>query len=113
MIIRLLLLSAIAGIGYYAFLRRSKLPINIVVLLLLLGVASAFIIRPHLSDHIAHLVGVGRGVDLITYVVEVTLFFIALHYYMKFVELQSQLTTVVRELALTRARVDELARREA
>lgn len=46
----------------------------------------------------------GRGADLITYLVEVGILFVVLHYYMKFVELEERITELVREIALLRPR---------
>jgi hypothetical protein len=102
MIIRALLLTALAAIGYVGFLRRNRLPVHIILVFAALAVAGAAVIFPDATTTVANAVGVGRGVDLITYVVEVTLLFIALHYYTKFVDLQRQITVVVRELAILR-----------
>ena len=58
-------------------------------------------------DEIARAVGVGRGVDLITYVFEVGVAFVLPHYYTKFVDLQRQPTGVTHELAILRAEREE------
>ncbi len=75
----------------------------------MLGVGGAAVLFPEETDKVANFVGVGRGVDLITYVIEVTVLFVLIHYYTKFVELQRQLTDVVRELAIVRAELDRVA----
>jgi small membrane protein len=107
MIIRILLLGGLAAIGWLVFLRRNKLPFHIVIVFLLLAVGAAAVLAPEsMLDDIAHAFGVGRGVDLITYVFEVATLFVLLHYYTKFVELQRQLTNVVRELAILRAELE-------
>ncbi len=106
MIIRILLLTGLAAIGWLVFLRRNRLPVHIFVVFVMLGAGGLAVIFPELTNDIAHIVGVGRGADLITYVVAVVVMFVLLHYYTKFVELQRQLTGVVRELAILRAEVD-------
>jgi len=107
MIIRALLLVAIAAIGYLVFLRRNRLPFHIVIMFGMLALGAGAVLAPEsLLDDVAHVFGVGRGVDLITYIVEAAGLFVLLHYYTKFVELQRQLTTVTRELAILRAEVD-------
>ena len=107
MIIRALLLAGLAAIGWLVFLRRNRLPFHIVIVFLLLAVGAAAVLAPEATlDDIAHAFGVGRGVDLITYVFEVVALFVLLHYYTKFVELQRQLTDVVRELAILRAELE-------
>jgi small membrane protein len=103
MIIRIILLSGLALIGWRVFLRRTKLPIHIVVIFGGLGLAVGAVLFPSVTTDIAHVLGVGRGADLITYLVEVSLLFVVLHYYMKFVELEEQMTQLVREIALLRA----------
>jgi len=109
MIIRILLLGALAAIGWLVFLRRNRLPVHIVVVFLLLGAGAVAVIFPELTNDIAQLVGVGRGADLISYVVAIVVMFVLLHYYTKFVELQRQLTDVVRELSILRAEVERLS----
>ena len=104
MLIRVLLLSMLAFIGFRFFLRRQKLPMHIVILFLILGTGGVFVIFPQIPDELAHLVGIGRGADLITYLVEISVLFVLLHYYTKFVELESHLTQITRELAILSAR---------
>lgn len=106
MIIRIVLLTALAAIGWFVFLKRNRLPFHIVVVFAMLAMGGAAVIFPEQTDVVANFVGVGRGVDLITYVIEVTVLFVLIHYYTKFVELQRQLTDVVRELAILRAEVE-------
>lgn len=102
MIIRILLLTLLGLIGWRFFVRRNKLPIHILVVGFVLGLAALAVIFPELTNDIAHAVGVGRGADLITYLVEVGLLFVIVHYYAKFVELQAQITQLVREIAILR-----------
>jgi len=106
MIIRILLLGGLAAIGWLVFLRRNRLPFHIVIVFLLLAGGGAAVIFPESTNDIAHFVGVGRGADLITYVIEIVVMFTLLHYYTKFVELQRQLTAVVRELAILRSELE-------
>lgn len=106
MIIRLSLLAALAAIGYWGFLRRSRLPVHILLVFALLGVAGLAVVFPASTTVVANAVGVGRGADLVAYLVEVSLLFVCLHYYTKFVDLQRQITDLVRELAILRAELE-------
>jgi len=106
MIIRILMLAGLAAIGYLVFLRRNRLPIHIVVVFVILGAGAIAVLFPERTDVVANYMGVGRGVDLITYLFEVAAIFILIHYYTKFVELQRQMTTLTRELAILRADLD-------
>jgi small membrane protein len=110
MLIRIVLLAALAAIGWLLFLRRNKLPVHILVMLGMLALGAYFVIAPEASNTVAHYVGVGRGADLITYLVEVGVLFVILHYYTKFVELQRNITELVREVALLRSDLEETRR---
>ena len=109
MIIRIVLLAALAAIGWFVFLKRNRLPFHIVIVFAMLFTGAFAVLFPEQTDIVANFVGVGRGVDLITYVIEVTVLFVLIHYYTKFVELQRQLTDVTRELAILRAEVECVA----
>lgn len=110
MIIRALLLAGLAAVGFFVFLRRNKLPFHIVIMFAMLGCGAAAVLAPEKTlDEIALAFGVGRGVDLITYLFEAGVAFVLLHYYTKFVDLQRQLTEVTRELAILRADVEKSA----
>ncbi|HUJ63377.1 MAG TPA: DUF2304 domain-containing protein [Kofleriaceae bacterium] len=113
MIIRALLLAGLAAIGWLVFLRRNRLPVHIVLMFALLGVGAAAVLAPEQTlDDVAHVFGVGRGTDLITYLFECGALFVGLHYYTKFVELQRQVTDLTRELAILRGELEQAQRRE-
>lgn len=103
MFIRIIMLSALVAIGYLGFVRRNRLPFNIMLVFAILFVAGVAVVFPERTDSIANWAGVGRGVDLIGYLVQVLLLFMALHFYTKFVDVQRQLTQIVRELAILRS----------
>ena len=107
MILRAALLVFLAFAGHRFFLRRTKLPIHIAIAFAILGAAAVLVVRPELSDRLAHLVGVGRGLDLVTVLVEVFLLYTVVHYHTRFVEMRGEITALVRELALLRAERDE------
>ena len=111
MIIRILMLAGLAAIGWLVFLRRTKLPIHIVVVFGLLATGVWAVMFPEQTDVVANYVGVGRGVDLITYIFEVAALFVLIHYYTKFVEMQRQLTQLTREMAILRAELDRATER--
>lgn len=105
MIIRVLLLSALAAIGYMVFLRRSRFPVHIVIVFAMLAIAGTAVVFPEKTDIVSAWFGVGRGVDLINYLVLVALLYTVTHYYTKFVDIEQQLTQLVREIAILRAEV--------
>jgi hypothetical protein len=61
------------------------------------------VLRPDLTMLVAQSVGIGRGADLVLYVVAVLFVGSFFYYYSKFQSLESQITELVRHLALTDA----------
>jgi hypothetical protein len=112
-LIRVIILSGLAAIGYLVFLRRNRLPFHIVTVFALLAAGAAAVMLPGVTDDIAHYVGVGRGVDLITYILEIAVIYVLIHYYTKFVELQRQQTQLTRELAILKAELERIAQARA
>jgi hypothetical protein len=108
MIIRILLLGGLAAIGWLVFLRRNRLPFHIMTVFALLATGAAAVMFPGATDDIAHYAGVGRGVDLITYILEIAVLYVLIHYYTKFVEVQRQLTVLTREMAILKAELDRV-----
>jgi len=113
MIIRVVLLCALAAIGYLGFVRRNRLPFHIVLVFAILAVAGLAVLFPERTDVVANWMGVGVGADLIGYLVQVCLLFVALHYYTKFVDLQREITQVVREVTILRAEMEALREAQA
>jgi hypothetical protein len=106
MIIRVLLLTVLAAIGWFVFLRRNKMPFHIVTVFTLLVAGAVAVITPKTTDDVAQFVGVERGADLIVYLSIVAIFFVLIHYYTKFTELQRNVTQLAREIAILRADIE-------
>jgi hypothetical protein len=68
------------------------------------------VLRPDLTMLVAQSVGIGRGADLVLYVVAVLFVGSFFYYYGKFQSLESQITELVRHLALTDAQPRNTAR---
>ena len=92
MIIRILLLGGLGAVGWFVFRRRNRLPFHILTVFILLVAGALAVVFPESTNDIAHMVGVGRGADMITYIAIVAVMFVLVHYYTKFVELQQQVT---------------------
>jgi len=110
MIARILFLTALVAIGYLGFVRRNRLPVNIMLLFVVLGLAAVAVIFPEEMDPIAQYMGVTAGVDMIVYLVQVGLLFLSLHFYTKFVDHQRQIAVLVREMAILKAELDQSRR---
>lgn len=78
------------------------------ILLVLIGLTSVvLIISPYLLDGIAHVLGVGRGADLLLYALTVAFVFGQLNTYNKSKEEHRKIVTLARKLAIFEAQIDE------
>ena len=59
--------------------------------------------RPDLTTRIAQLLGIGRGADLVLYTLAVAFLAAVFHFYRKFRQLEGEITSLVRHVALTSA----------
>jgi hypothetical protein len=58
------------------------------------------VLLPSELTRVANRIGIGRGADLVLYLVAIGLLFFALNTYLKFGDMDRRLTLLVRELAL-------------
>lgn len=79
-----------------------------ILLLALLGFAVIAVLNPRLTDLLASLLGVGRGADLLLYALTVSFFFFAMNGYLKHLDMEQRIVTLVREVALLERRIEEL-----
>jgi hypothetical protein len=97
-----------AALGVLVLLLRSRASARtrawkkiIVVALTALAVAS--ILRPELTQKAANIVGVGRGTDLLLYLLTAVFLYVALGFYLRFRDVERQLTVLARRIALDEA----------
>ena len=86
---------------YFSRLRSGLLDRIVVLLFGVLGIA--MVVVPDLTSGVAHLVGVGRGVDLFFYLAILGFAFAGLILYSKIRDLELQITKLVRIAAMDRA----------
>ena len=99
----ILILLLAAGTIYYFVRLRSALWDRLIVLLIT-AVGILFVVDPELSTQMAHLLGVGRGVDLLIYIGFFGVGFLLLLLFSKVRDLQERLTELARAVALANAR---------
>lgn len=63
-------------------------------------VAGAVVLKPNSTTEVAHLLGVGRGVDLLFYVSITALFYFIFRLFIRFEKMERSLTEIVRHKAL-------------
>lgn len=101
--IQLILLTGVAFIGLFFFIKLKKRTLDILLLVAMVGCAAVFVIWPDITNKIAARLGVGRGADLVFYISILTFWFIILKLYARIRRLEQLLTGIVREDALNKA----------
>ncbi|HWB64084.1 MAG TPA: DUF2304 domain-containing protein [Chitinophagales bacterium] len=62
-----------------------------------------FVLFPQITDRFAHLVGVGRGADLVTYLFIVFFFLAGIVLYSKIRKLEAEYSELVRKISIQKA----------
>jgi len=70
------------------------------ILIALLCVAVVSILQPELTTRAANVLGVGRGTDLLLYLLTAVFLYVAMGFYLKFKDVERQLTLLARRQAL-------------
>lgn len=71
--------------------------------ILFIVAAVFFIIFPDKSNDIAHFVGVGRGADLLLYILILSFIFVTLSFYLRIKEEQNRTVKIARKIAILEA----------
>jgi hypothetical protein len=112
-LIKLLLLAAILVIGLLAF-RGSQKPIHKVIwrayVVLVLVAAALAIVFPNALTRIANEVGVGRGADLLLYVLAVSFMLVTVVLFRRIGQLERRYTEISRAFAVREAAWTDHAR---
>jgi small membrane protein len=106
MIIKLVLLLALLGVGFYASRTRTgagHLALRRLVGVMTLGAGAVAVISPTLVTRVANAVGVGRGTDLLLYAFVVASLVVWLSIYRRFDEMERRFAAMARQLAIREA----------
>lgn len=106
MLIKVILIAATSGVLLLLLQRRGAARTRAskrLILLALVAVAVLSILYPDLTTRAAHLVGVGRGTDLLLYVLTAVFLYVVVGFYLKFKDVERQITVLARRLALDEA----------
>lgn len=103
MVIRILLIAALALTVLYAVRNRKASPL-VSMAALLFGLIGIFcVIMPDVTTFVANLLGVGRGTDLLLYCFIISSVLMIFNLHLRLLRLQDMLTAMARDLALSRA----------
>jgi len=104
-LIQLVLIAVVLLSAFRLLLARGARPqaLRRLGLMLFAALAVWSILVPPVWDHIARMVGVGRGTDMVLYALVVAFLSFTLTTYLRFRDLETRYTTLARRLALDEA----------
>jgi hypothetical protein len=108
-VFQIIAIVAVAAIAFFVLRgggARHQAVRRILLLLFVVGVAVS-VFFPQLLTWIAKLVGIGRGTDLLLYILVIVFLGFAATTYRRFSHLEANITRLSRQLALLSAEVDE------
>lgn len=106
--IQILLLTSVLFLGVYFLVRLRNRVFDIVLLFLIVMAAIGLILFPDITQKIADVLGVGRGVDLIFYLCIMLFWFVLLKLYTKIRQLETLLTELIRKQSLQEEKKEKL-----
>jgi small membrane protein len=103
-LIQPILIAAIAAAAVVHFRSAGSRLLSRLVTMLFVTLAVVFIVNPEAANRLAHLVGVGRGADLVMYAFLPASISMFLHLYRRSRQHDDRLTRLVRHIAILEAR---------
>src|SRR5690349_17205309 len=95
------LLSAVLAVLFvYGLLQARTSKVLAIGMMLACCVGVAFVWFPDLTQRLAHMVGVGRGADLVTYVWIICSLFVSFNLHLELRRERKRFTELVRQIAL-------------
>ena len=107
MVIQMLLISTLIVTMAYALRQKSRAPLVSLAAILFGVLGIFFVLMPEATTEIAHVLGVGRGADLLLYCFIMIGMLTVLNLHLRLLHSQEMLTGVAREFAIFRAQLSE------
>jgi hypothetical protein len=110
MLIKILLIFFVFLIGVYFLIEANHARTQAwkkILFTLLIAFMIIAIISPNITNNIAHTLGVGRGADLLLYVIAVAFVFQIINSFMKFKEYEHRLNKLARHIAISETQEQE------
>jgi small membrane protein len=105
-LIQVFLIAATLGLVVLLLQRRAAARTRAWKRLILVALAAAAVVsilNPDLTTRVANFVGVGRGTDLLLYLLVAVFLYVVVGFYLKFRDVERQLTVLARRLAIDEA----------
>lgn len=108
MIFQIIFSILLFGLAIYAYLHKNKTPIFFYILSILILLGIYLLWNPVAATRAAHLVGIGRGTDLLLYVWVIMSILIISNLHYKLRQLTDFITILSRKIAIMEAEVSRL-----
>jgi small membrane protein len=108
--IKLLMIALLLVLSSYFLQNRNTHRLQAgkkLIFLVFVTLAVVTILEPGLTTDIAHVVGVGRGADLLLYALALSFVFATINAYLKFKDYEQRLTQLARRTALAEAALED------
>jgi hypothetical protein len=102
-LVKLVLIPLMIGLVFVYFAKIRSQLLDSLVVLLIAGFGIALVIWPEMASGLAHLVGVGRGADLLMYISLMGIMFLLILIYSRLRELEAYITHLARDIAISRS----------
>ncbi|MBK7147845.1 MAG: DUF2304 domain-containing protein [Bacteroidetes bacterium] len=102
--IKVILLTPLLALILFYITRLRNKTFYRLVLISISALGALFVLFPVIPNELAHLVGVGRGADLVTYLFIVCFFLGGVNLYSKIRKLEANQNELVRKIAIEQAR---------
>lgn len=101
--IKIILLLPLLGLIIFFIPRLKNRTFYRLFMIVVAIIGAVFIAMPSAADKLAHLVGVGRGADLVMYVSIIFFFVAGIILYSRIRRIEAEQTELVRKIAVQRA----------
>src|SRR5262245_16896992 len=102
-LVKFILLFLIMGLVFVYFSKVRSQLLDRLVVLFIGGFGIALVILPNIANWLAHLVGVGRGADLLMYIGLMGIMYLLILIYSRLNALEAKITLLVRDIAISRS----------
>lgn len=112
MIIKVILIAAALGFGLVVLREKvpgQRLALRRIAAIIVVGAGIVAVLWPELTTTVANLIGVGRGTDLVLYVLVMVFAYAAVATAQRIHRLEHSVTVLTRELALARPQTPQHA----
>lgn len=105
--IQILLSISLLGLATIYFLFLRKRVIQRIISIMLFSVGILLVIFPNLANKVAAVVGVGRGADLLLYLLTISFYTSFFLLYIKMKDMEKNQTKLIRNLAIKEAIINK------